>query len=608
MSRWHSSLAHPSFKALAAANTAYKLGITREQLKRIESYVCVHCLNGKARRTGIGKVNASRNHPPVTRALDRFHSDLCGPVSIRVNGQTIRVRAFGNYLYYMLVIDEATDYWWGFLLQVKSDAVSKLRDLLTHLKTQFERSVKELHTDGGGEYVNTVLENYCRANGIMHTYTTAHHPEHNPRAENSNGKTNSGIRSMLSESGAPSSLWGAAFLHYVYIHNRLPTVATPRSRSKAQSKGTQAKPNKPDHTFASPYKKLLGRDPDMSKHHPFGCNAHIVIPKQERGKLNMLTRPGIYLGVDHQQNCYIILDPVTLKYHYTRDVKFDEDSYSHMAMLRKGVVPHPTVSIDNYWDVLQSGSTLEDNCPDLSDSDDDELDDSVSHDPHSASDNESQADPLDLPTIDHLSPIHSDAEDAAVNDDVIELDSSAEREEFPEHWSHGIPNTVTHDYSDMTLDDPALSPPLTDDEQEEKYNDPPTAYAVADAGHVPASLPPIDPAPLCSDIEEMPVTYDYETDDFHVVHPVFAVSLDDSYSLFPLFAMGVLDVFVPRTWKQAMACKDRHQWKEALDAEVESLRSRGVYSLVELPPGKRAIGCLWVMTVKHDSEGNVSRY
>lgn len=57
--------------------------------------------------------------------------------------------------------------------------------------------------------------------------------------------------------------------------------------------------------------------------------------------------------------------------------------------------------------------------------------------------------------------------------------------------------------------------------------------------------------------------------------------------------------------------KNRHDWtlwKVAMDKEHKQLLDLGTYSLEDLPPDRKAVGCRWVFTIKRDSQGNVVKY
>jgi hypothetical protein len=49
-------------------------------------------------------------------------------------------------------------------------------------------------------------------------------------------------------------------------------------------------------------------------------------------------------------------------------------------------------------------------------------------------------------------------------------------------------------------------------------------------------------------------------------------------------------------------------WDKAMDEEMVALDANRTWELVPLPEGKKAIGCKWVYKVKHNSDGNISKY
>ena len=62
------------------------------------------------------------------------------------------------------------------------------------------------------------------------------------------------------------------------------------------------------------------------------------------------------------------------------------------------------------------------------------------------------------------------------------------------------------------------------------------------------------------------------------------------------------------TFSQAISCKESNLWYDAMKDEMNSMASNGVWNLVELPDGAKAIECKWVFKTKKDSLGNIERY
>ena len=49
----------------------------------------------------------------------------------------------------------------------------------------------------------------------------------------------------------------------------------------------------------------------------------------------------------------------------------------------------------------------------------------------------------------------------------------------------------------------------------------------------------------------------------------------------------------PVTVKEAMSSPEREKWKYAMEKEIKSIKANEVWELVELPKGKKTIGCKW---------------
>ena len=52
----------------------------------------------------------------------------------------------------------------------------------------------------------------------------------------------------------------------------------------------------------------------------------------------------------------------------------------------------------------------------------------------------------------------------------------------------------------------------------------------------------------------------------------------------------------------------KREWDQAMDEEMAALDDNETWDLVQLPEGKKSIGCKWVYKVKHNVDGSVSKY
>ena len=57
-----------------------------------------------------------------------------------------------------------------------------------------------------------------------------------------------------------------------------------------------------------------------------------------------------------------------------------------------------------------------------------------------------------------------------------------------------------------------------------------------------------------------------------------------------------------------MSCEKSKLWYDAMKDEMDSMKSNGVWDLVELPNGKRPIQCKWVYKTIKDSLSKIERY
>jgi hypothetical protein len=67
------------------------------------------------------------------------------------------------------------------------------------------------------------------------------------------------------------------------------------------------------------------------------------------------------------------------------------------------------------------------------------------------------------------------------------------------------------------------------------------------------------------------------------------------------------EIPIPSSFNEAMASNEKHQWIAAMQAEIESLSSNGVFSETPLPADHRALKGMRVFAHKTDAQGAVER-
>eukprot|EP00644_Phytophthora_capsici_P005726 jgi/Phyca11/97847/e_gw1.2.176.1 len=112
----------------------------------------------------------------------------------------------GGIRYFQLIQDEGSRYKWCYPIKRKSDANVNTMDLMAKLIAQGHR-IKTFSSDGGGEFVNTELEEFLKKHGIDFIPTHAYTPEENALVEKLNGVLASKTRTAMQAANLPTKLW-----------------------------------------------------------------------------------------------------------------------------------------------------------------------------------------------------------------------------------------------------------------------------------------------------------------------------------------------------------------------------------------------------------------
>ena len=130
---------------------------------------CENCARAKSKQASVPK--ESKN--PSTKPCER----LCIDIS------SIRNSSFGGSKYWLLIVDEATDYSWSEFLSYKSDLGDRLIKLIKEINATEDRKVKFIRCDNAGE--NLAFEKAAKSEGLGLTfeYTAPGTPQQNGKVE-----------------------------------------------------------------------------------------------------------------------------------------------------------------------------------------------------------------------------------------------------------------------------------------------------------------------------------------------------------------------------------------------------------------------------------------
>jgi hypothetical protein len=139
----------------------------------------------------------------------------------RPNKGTERVIAsWDGYSLYLLVVDEASQYIWVFLMKSKKPPLDIIDTFLDHCGHELGGLI---YTDQGGKLARsfTLTDMLLRKHNYVIEPTGADSLSQNGAIEIYNAKLVVRTQTLLYGSGLPAKYWSSALVHSVYLHNRL---------------------------------------------------------------------------------------------------------------------------------------------------------------------------------------------------------------------------------------------------------------------------------------------------------------------------------------------------------------------------------------------------
>ena len=294
---------------------------------------CVSCKMAKSTDESYSK-RAPLNHGTAIGEVLHFDTFECRLSNDTVHYGLVTVEPFSGALMCRRVLS-------------KDLIVGELLNVIKVTETCTRNKIKFLYTDGGTEFINRTLKNYCHESGTTLHYPPPGVPAWNGIAERAVRTVKEGGRTLLKQSGLPDwSFWYHAVSHFIYVWNR--TFVS-------------------KHTGITPYESYYRLEPSVRSVNVFGCDVFVWMSKVKRDQGTFASRgePGVYLGHDSVQNCAVVWLLKSQKEIRTRAVSYREDQFNYASAIRVG--PNAVSDVINRSDVggplawSDSDSWLDDN-------------------------------------------------------------------------------------------------------------------------------------------------------------------------------------------------------------------------------------------------------
>ncbi|GJZ41777.1 putative ribonuclease H-like domain-containing protein, partial [Tanacetum coccineum] len=283
-------LGHVNFKTV---NKLMKGNLVRGLPSKIfdNDHTCVACQKEKQHKASCkAKLMSSISQP-----LQMLHMDLLGLTS---------VRSINHKTYCLVVTDDFSRFSWVFFLASKDETSGILKRFITEIENQLNHKVKVIRCDNGTEFKNREMNELCGLKGIKREFSVAKTPQQNRVAERKNKTLIEAARTMLADSLLPTVFWAEAVNTACYVLNRV-LVTKPHNKT--------------------PYELIIGRPPSISFIRPFECSVTILNTLDPLGKFDGKAEEGFLVGYSVNSKAFRVFNSQTRKVEENLHVNFLEN-------------------------------------------------------------------------------------------------------------------------------------------------------------------------------------------------------------------------------------------------------------------------------------------
>ncbi|GKD85872.1 retrovirus-related pol polyprotein from transposon TNT 1-94, partial [Tanacetum coccineum] len=180
---WHRRLNHLNFGTI---NDLARKDLVRglPRLKFEKDHLCSACQLGKSKKHTLKPKTENTN----LEVFNTLHMDLCGPM---------RVQTINGNKYILVIVDDYSRFTWVKFLRSKDETLEVVIKFLKQIQVGLNKTVRNIRTDNGTEFVNKDLTDYYEHVGIFHQKTISRTPQQNGVVKRQNRTLVEAARTML---------------------------------------------------------------------------------------------------------------------------------------------------------------------------------------------------------------------------------------------------------------------------------------------------------------------------------------------------------------------------------------------------------------------------
>ncbi|GJR16854.1 putative ribonuclease H-like domain-containing protein [Tanacetum coccineum] len=425
------------------------------------------------------------------------------------------------------------------------------------------------------------MNEFCRLKGIKREFSVAKTLQQNGVAERKNRTLIGVARTMLADSLLPTVFWAEAVNTTCYVLNRV-LVTKPHNKT--------------------PYELIIGRPPSISFMRPFGCPVTILNTLDPLGKFDGKAEEGFLVGYSVNSKAFRVFNSQTRKVEENLHVNFLENK-PNVA----GQGPNWLFDIDsltnsmNYQPVTAGNQTNKNAGPQEANGDTG-LKKSVDA-RQSEEKNVSTQQYIVFPLWSSISSSYKSSDETYKNDIADDVADETHVQKPASENKQALKNVLDNmmDQEKEASEKQMLLEKINVASAPRTSNDAGPSF-VPLGGSFPLNVNDLPNDPLMPDLEDIAEA------DFNNMEPLTVVSPIPTTRIHSIYPKDqTTSDLKPAVQIRGMSKKSSREHVEAMQEELLQFKIQKVWTLVDIPYGKKAIGTKWVYRNKKDERGIVVR-